>query len=354
MVQICKSIETTFAKCSEAMEHRNHFKNGASSNFPCYLIAICFAVLIVFSGCKKDDDNVPKITMTTEKSGYTWIGIAGSGDFTIDWGDGSEVETHTLLAYLDKWSNEHVYSHIYSNTSARIITITGKNITHLDCRPNQLTSLDVSKNTKLIYLSCYNNQLTNLNISKNTALKELYCYLNQLTSLVVSMNTELIELNCAENKLTSMDVSKNKKLTYLFCGGNPLTTLDVSNNKELTSLLCGRNQLTSLNLSNNTALKTLWCQYNHLTSLNVSSCTDLTELYCYENRLNNLNVNGCMMLTMLNCCFNELTADTLNALFGTLPENTIPDKLIDIRANPGTADCDRNIATNKGWFVSFL
>ena len=56
------------------------------------------------------------------------------------------------------------------------------------CDNNQLTSLDVSKNTALNDLCCNNNQLTSLDVSKNTALERLHCYNNQLTSLDVSKN----------------------------------------------------------------------------------------------------------------------------------------------------------------------
>lgn len=50
----------------------------------------------------------------------------------------------------------------------------------LDCSNNQLTSLDVSKNTALAYLNCSGNQLASLDVSKNTALTSLYCYNNQI------------------------------------------------------------------------------------------------------------------------------------------------------------------------------
>ena len=46
-------------------------------------------------------------------------------------------------------------------------------LTKLNCGDNQLTALDVSKNTKLTDLGCFNNQLTSLDVSKNTALTEL-------------------------------------------------------------------------------------------------------------------------------------------------------------------------------------
>lgn len=41
-----------------------------------------------------------------------------------------------------------------------------------------------------------------------TALKKLYCYNNQLTSLDLSKNSELTYLNCRYNQLTSLDISK--------------------------------------------------------------------------------------------------------------------------------------------------
>ena len=50
----------------------------------------------------------------------------------------------------------------------------------LNCGYNNLTSLDVSKNTALDYLVSHSNQLTSLDVSKNTALTSLYCRGNKL------------------------------------------------------------------------------------------------------------------------------------------------------------------------------
>ena len=132
----------------------------------------------------------------------------------------------------------------------------------LDCKNNNLTRLDVSKNTKLTKLYCEFNQLTSLDLSKNTALTELNCQVNQLTSLDLSKNTALTKLDCALNPLTSLDVSNNPALTYLDCNYNQLTSLDLSKNTALTKLGCHDNQLTSLDLSKNTALDTLDCSGN--------------------------------------------------------------------------------------------
>ena len=178
----------------------------------------------------------------------------------------------------------------------------------LSCGRNQLTALDVSKNTALTYLHCSYNQLTSLDVSKNTALTKLYCYNNQLTSLDVSKNTALTYLDCWGNSLTKLDVSKNTALTYLDCWGNSLTKLDVSKNTALTYLDCGYNQLTALDVSKNTALTYLSCSYNQLTTLDVSKNTALTDLLCHNNQLTTLDVSKNTALTRLRCHNNQLTS----------------------------------------------
>lgn len=70
----------------------------------------------------------------------------------------------------------------------------------LSCANNQLTSLDIGKNTALTVLECYNNKFTSLDVSSNTKLQFLHCDNNQLTSLDLSSNTALQTLNCTDNK----------------------------------------------------------------------------------------------------------------------------------------------------------
>lgn len=153
----------------------------------------------------------------------------------------------------------------------------------LDCKNNNLTRLDVSKNTKLTKLYCEFNQLTSLDLSKNTALTELNCQVNQLTSLDLSKNTALTKLDCALNPLTSLDVSNNTALTYLDCNYNQLTSLDLSKNTALTKLGCHDNQLTSLDLSKNTELDTLDCSGNKLSlELSDSGRFDLSALKGFD------------------------------------------------------------------------
>ena len=109
------------------------------------------------------------------------------------------------------------------------------NITSLDCKGNQLTRLDVSKNMALTSLSCWDNQLTHLDISNNPELRWLYCEDNKLTHLDVSNSPDLFYLNCENNQLTNLDVSKNTKLSEIKCDGNRLTNLNVGKNTDVVS-----------------------------------------------------------------------------------------------------------------------
>jgi hypothetical protein len=182
------------------------------------------------------------------------------------------------------------------------------NLTGLFCSSNNLTSLDLSKNTALIKLNCASNKLTSLDLSKNTALVDLECRSNKLVSLDVSRNIELTDLSCYVNNLTSLDVSKNSKLTTLFCHTNNLTSLDVSKNSKLTWLFCHTNNLTSLDVSNNTSLAYLYCYTNRLTSLDVSRNPALFALFCNSNKITSLDVSKNISLAYLICYNNSLTS----------------------------------------------
>ena len=60
--------------------------------------------------------------------------------------------------------------------------------------------------------------------------------------------TELTELQCAENSISSIDVSKNTKLKILFCHVNSLTSLDISKNQDLEYFACYSNNLQKLDV----------------------------------------------------------------------------------------------------------
>lgn len=174
----------------------------------------------------------------------------------------------------------------------------------LNCSYNLLSSVDVSNNAELTSLSLIYNRLKSLDVSKNVALIGLGCSGNQLSSIDVSNNTELIDFACSHNELLTLDVSKNAALVRLYCPSNRLTSLEIKNKTKLDEIDCSSNQLTSLDVSNNTALSVLWCDSNLLTVLDVSSCSALYQLECTDNQLTSLDVSNNYKFNVLKCTGN--------------------------------------------------
>ena len=207
----------------------------------------------------------------------------------------------TALETLKCWDNELTGLDLSKNTALKDLQCSNSklqsldlsqntNLTKLYCGENPLTTLDLSKNAKLKVLDCSGfanrrTKLTELDLSQNTALESLDCSINELKQLNVSGCTALKKLSCSSNQLTTLDVSKNVNLTFLNCGSNQLTALDVSNNPKLEDLSCDYNSLTLLDLSKNPELEILSCRKNGLTSLDLDANKKIGEKILYlENQ----------------------------------------------------------------------
>ena len=181
-------------------------------------------------------------------------------------------------------------------------------MTKLVCSRNELTELDLSKNTALTWLECYGNHLKELDLSNNPELTYLECLSNELTTLDILNCTKLTELYCFDNQLTTLNVSGCSALTMLKCYSNPLTELNVYGCTSLTTMWVSNNKLSVLDVSDCTSLTALWCDNNQLTLLDVSKNKNLSDLRCGENQLTQLDVSKNTMLTELRCNDNQLTA----------------------------------------------
>lgn len=156
------------------------------------------------------------VIKTTHSEELSNFAVAGSGEASIDWGDGSPIEVVTLipLASTDERDGllpTHTVVHTYTKAGAKEIVVTTE---------GNLTGLCVG----------YTNNATSVDVSKAPALELLYTTM--------------------ESKITSLDLSNNPELKYLACGYNSLSNLDLSNNPALKKLYCGNNRLTSLDVSN--------------------------------------------------------------------------------------------------------
>ncbi|WP_303316628.1 T9SS type B sorting domain-containing protein [Flavivirga abyssicola] len=198
----------------------------------------------------------------------------------------------------------------------------------LSCQSNNLTSLDVTLNTRLSQLFCDSNQLTGLDVTQNTSLEILWCDSNQLSTLDVTQNPNLRALVCGNNMLTNLNISQNPNIKDFVCKNNQITSLNLSQNSALNIFQCGNNLLTNLDVSNNLNLSSFTCENNQLTRLELSANTQLANLNCASNQLTELNLSNNSNLTELDCSNNNLCR--LNIRNG----NNTNVTLMDFRANP--------------------
>lgn len=123
---------------------------------------------------------------------------------------------------------------------------------------------DFSALSKLQSLRINGNELTSLDVSKNTALTDLNCRGNMnLSTLVLSPSVQ--KLQCDDCALASLDVSMCSQLNFLNCYANRLSSLNLSANPQLSELNCSMNNLTELDLSANPLLA------NNITDYNIGS-----------------------------------------------------------------------------------
>ena len=172
--------------------------------------------------------------------------------------------------------------------------------------------------------------------------------------------TALAGLYCSNNQLTALDVSKNSALVYLQCSNNQLTSLDITKNTALAGLYCSNNQLTALDVSNNTYLTELYCNQNQLTSLNVLGCTALINLSCSSNQLTSLDVTGCTSLGskkefsiergMISCALNRIKGAAMDAFIASLPTNA-SELIVIYHQDEGNVMTAAQVAAAraKGW-----
>ena len=232
---------------------------------------------------------------------FTWSGksfqiqATANKKFTVDWGDGSEIQNWTGNG---DWQ---ACVHTYSVEKEYSVVISAKDI---DCRLirfsctglyGSMKNIDVSQSTALTYLNCEANYLLEeLNLSNCSTLIYLDCHANLLTELNLNDCTSLNTLNCSGNLLTELDLSVCLNLTELNCEINQITELDLSPCPNLMFLFCDNNQLTKLGLSNCSGLERLGCGNNRLTELDLSNCPNLIGLSCYGNKLTELDLSFCL------------------------------------------------------------
>ena len=229
------------------------------------------------------------------------------------------------LTTIDLSKNLRLVRFSCDNNALTSLDVSGNiELTDLSCQSNKINAINIFGNLKLKTFNCSANKIAVIDVSKLTALEIFTCNDNELVALVVNQNTKMTTLNCFNNQIATLDLSKNVAMTTLNCSNNKLTALDVSNNVAMTTLNCSNNELTALDVSKNTALTTLNCSTNQLTALDISKNTALATLNCAGNKLTVLDVRNNLSLKQLDCRNNASLSKILLA-----EGQTIPDLLYD-------------------------
>ena len=206
------------------------------------------------------------------------------------------AQNPVITLKTSKAKGEKLLFNIYPKAS---FTIEGVKANGIDPETNkQIYILDsedgkISISGPVLFFECSGENITSLDISKNSQLKVLDCSQNSLTSLDVSKNTNIGTLNCSNNNLSSLSISKNTVLSILKCSDNRIASLDLSKNTGLFELRCSNNKLTSLDLSKQNRLQEVHCDNNQLSSLIVSKqATDLVEVRCTQNQIQGASMDA--------------------------------------------------------------
>ncbi len=175
--------------------------------------------------------------------------------------ESTEIKVYGAITFINVFQNNAIGVDVSANPL----------LEELRCEVNEISTLNLEKNTKLRYLSINQNKITSLDLKANTALEELWCAGNKLTSLDLKANTKLKKLNCSYNQLKALDVSANTALQYLVCASNDeIASLDLGAHTELEHLECGYNKISEIDVHALTKLNWFDISDNEVTP---KSCT---------------------------------------------------------------------------------
>ena len=128
------------------------------------------------------------------------VGVrSGAETISINWGDGSPLETFTVNS---NESDEYtVIQKSYEYSSRYNITITG-DLSCFDCCANEIDLLDLSRNPTLKVLKCDYNNLESLDLTNNTQLQKVTLSDNKFSKTALNKLFKTMHSNnVAEQKI---------------------------------------------------------------------------------------------------------------------------------------------------------
>lgn len=213
------------------------------------------ATAIAFFGCSKDDNNENEGEGQGDPNAIVGIPDANfknallNNNTVIDTNGDGEIQVSEAEAVTNLWvSNENI-----NNLKGIEFFI---NLDELHCDNNtNLDNLDVTKNVNLKKLVANFTALSTVDLTKNTKLTFFDCFgcLNLQTIQVATGAGEnkIESLNICNTQIATFNAQNYERLKYLICRNTKLTALDLSSNALLEQVFGNENALlTKLNIKN--------------------------------------------------------------------------------------------------------
>ena len=232
-------------------------------------------------------------------------------------------------------------------------------------KARNLTNIDFSNNKKLEKLEVTVCGLAgSFDFSQHAALESLDLGENKITD--ITLGSALTYLRLAKNQLTSLDVSKATRLANLFAYDNKLRNIKLAADvKCYKNIDVEVNELASLHLHNAVNLVTLYVNNNeNLGTLDLRGCVNLGNVFMGGCKaFNSIYVTGatewflhdCNAIKQLYIHGSSLNANQLSKLYCKLP-NVQDGKLrvVDLSNPDNLKEAKKSgtsIAKGKGWNV---
>ncbi len=157
------------------------------------------------------------------------------------------------------------------------------NLTTLACINNDLETLDIYRNDKLVALFCSGNNLTSTLYLESAKLQYVECDNNHITDIYFPNESSLEYLSCNSTDISDSMYNIPGSLKYFYFSYNPniKNPSFLSTGTALEHIWCVSDDLQELSLSNNTNLKILHCENNRMPAISLSNNSAL-EIFMSE------------------------------------------------------------------------
>ncbi len=166
------------------------------------------------------DDNFENYLETHDASGN----IVSIGDET-SMGNGIDNDDYVNTDDIENVTSLQIYNQNIADLTGIEDFMTLNNLNFSD---NQVTTVDLTHNTGLIFLIFSNNQITTIDLSQHTALTAIIAQGNLLEHIDFSTNTALGAIEVQNNQLTSLNVQNGNTINISY--------FDATNNPNLTCI----------------------------------------------------------------------------------------------------------------------